>query len=56
LKCLQLVVYDIEAGHAELSVRGADVSDIADHARGRFVYFNDPDGNGWAVQEVPARS
>jgi predicted enzyme related to lactoylglutathione lyase len=56
LKCLQLVVDNIEAAHAELSARGADVSDIADLAWGRFVYFNDPDGNGWAVQEVPARS
>lgn len=49
---LQMVVVDIEAAHAELSGRGVDVSDIQDFPWGRFVFFKDPDGNGWAVQEI----
>ena len=55
LQGLQLVVDDIEAAHAELSGRGVEVSDVQDFPWGRFVFFADPDGNGWAVQEVPAR-
>jgi catechol 2,3-dioxygenase-like lactoylglutathione lyase family enzyme len=53
---LQLVVADIEAAHAELFERGVEVSDIQDFPWGRFVFFKDPDGNGWAVQEVQAKS
>jgi catechol 2,3-dioxygenase-like lactoylglutathione lyase family enzyme len=49
---LQLVVSDIEAAHAELSGRGVDVGDVQDFPWGRFVFFKDPDGNGWAVQEI----
>jgi predicted enzyme related to lactoylglutathione lyase len=52
---LQLVVDDIEAAHAELSGRGVDVSPIQDFPWGRFVFFKDPDGNGWAVQQIPPR-
>lgn len=52
---LQLVVSDIEAARAELVGRGAEVSDIEDFPWGRFVFLADPDGNRWAVQEVPAR-
>ena len=52
---LQLVVSDIEAARAELVERGVDVSDIRDFAWGSFVFFSDPDGNGWAVQQVPPR-
>src|SRR3954451_16112003 len=52
---LQLVVADIEAAHAELSGRGVEVSDIQDFPWGRFVFFKDPDGNGWAVQQIPSR-
>lgn len=55
VKGLQLVVDDIEAAHAELSGRGADVSDVEDLAWGRFVYFSDPDGNAWTVQQIPPR-
>jgi predicted enzyme related to lactoylglutathione lyase len=47
---LQLVVSDIEVAHAELSGRGVEVSDIEDFPWGRFLFFKDPDGNGWAVQ------
>jgi predicted enzyme related to lactoylglutathione lyase len=50
---LQLVVEDIEAAREELVGRGLGVSDIQDFPWGRFVFFSDPDGNGWAVQQVP---
>jgi predicted enzyme related to lactoylglutathione lyase len=50
LKGLQLVVDDIQAASAELSGRGVEVTEITDYPWGRFVYFKDPDGNGWAVQ------
>ena len=52
---LQLVVDDIEAAHAELAGRGVEVSDVQDFPWGRFVFFRDPDGNGWAVQQSPGR-
>ena len=50
---LQLVVADIEAAHDDLSGRGVEVSDVQDFPWGRFVFFSDPDGNGWAVQQLP---
>jgi catechol 2,3-dioxygenase-like lactoylglutathione lyase family enzyme len=50
---LQVVVDDIEAARAELAGRGVAVSDIDDQPWGRFVYFADPDGNRWAVQQIP---
>ena len=56
LKGLQLVVSDFEEARAELSGRGVEVSEIQDFPWGRFVFFSDPDGNAWAVQEVPPRS
>ena len=52
VKGLQLVVDDIETAHAELSGRGVDVGAIQDFPWGRFVFFSDPDGNAWAVQEI----
>jgi predicted enzyme related to lactoylglutathione lyase len=52
---LQLVVPDIEAARAELVERGVDVSEVQVFDWGSFVYFSDPDGNGWAVQQLPAR-
>jgi predicted enzyme related to lactoylglutathione lyase len=52
---LQLVVDDIEAAHDDLSSRGVEVSDVQDFPWGRFVFFTDPDGNGWAVQQIPQR-
>ncbi|HEY8323357.1 MAG: glyoxalase superfamily protein [Ktedonobacterales bacterium] len=55
VKGLQVVVSDIEAAHKELVERGAPVSDIEDLAWGRFIYFDDPDGNHWAVQYIPPR-
>jgi catechol 2,3-dioxygenase-like lactoylglutathione lyase family enzyme len=55
VKGLQMVVADIEAAHAELVARGVDVSEINDLAWGRFVFFADPDGNKWAVQQLLPR-
>jgi catechol 2,3-dioxygenase-like lactoylglutathione lyase family enzyme len=52
---LQLVVPDIQAAHAELVQRGVEVSDVQEFPWGAFVFFSDPDGNGWAVQQVPER-
>jgi predicted enzyme related to lactoylglutathione lyase len=52
---LQLVVPDVEAAHAQLSERGVEVSDVQDFPWGRFVFFSDPDGNRWAVQQIPPR-
>lgn len=52
LKGLQVVVSDIEAAHAHLRERGVEVSDVQDFPWGRFVFFSDPDGNGWAVQQI----
>jgi predicted enzyme related to lactoylglutathione lyase len=50
---LQLVVSDINRARAELVERGVEVTDVQDFPWGSFVFFNDPDGNGWAVQQVP---
>jgi predicted enzyme related to lactoylglutathione lyase len=52
---LQLVVDDIEAARTHLAERGVEVSEITDFPWGRFVFFTDPDGNGWSVQQVPPR-
>ena len=52
LQGLQLVVEDADAAHADLSGRGVEVSDVQDFPWGRFVFFADPDGNRWAVQEI----
>lgn len=55
VKGMLMVVPDIQAAHAELAERGTPVSDIEVLAWGSFVYFDDPDGNHWAVQQLPAR-
>jgi predicted enzyme related to lactoylglutathione lyase len=52
---MQMVVDDIEAAHAELAGRGVDVSDVQVFPWGSFVFFSDPDGNRWAVQQLPPR-
>lgn len=53
---VQVVVDDIEVAHRDLVEHGVDVSPIENLAWGRFVYFADPDGNRWAVQELPPRA
>ena len=55
VKGLQLVVTDIDAARAELVGRGMDVSEVDVQPWGSFVYFSDPDGNSWAVQQLPPR-
>ncbi|HEU0336018.1 MAG TPA: VOC family protein, partial [Gaiellaceae bacterium] len=52
---LQLVVEDVHAARAELVERGVDASEVQEFGWGSFVFFRDPDGNGWAVQQLPAR-
>jgi catechol 2,3-dioxygenase-like lactoylglutathione lyase family enzyme len=54
-KGLQLVVPDIQAARAELVGRGVEVSEVQEFPWGHFVFFNDPDGNAWAVQYIPDR-
>ena len=56
LEGLQLVVDDARAARDELAGRGVDVSDVQDFPWGRFVFFSDPDGNRWAVQEIQAQA
>jgi catechol 2,3-dioxygenase-like lactoylglutathione lyase family enzyme len=53
---LQLVVDDINAARAELMDRGLDVGEVETFDWGSFVFFEDPDGNSWAVQSIPRRS
>jgi catechol 2,3-dioxygenase-like lactoylglutathione lyase family enzyme len=66
LKGLQLVVPDIQKAHAELVERGVEVSDVQKLGENPrpvphpldnvgFVFFSDPDGNGWAVQQISSR-
>lgn len=52
---MQVVVSDIEAAHADLAGRGVEVSEIQDFPWGSFVFFEDPDGNRWAVQQIEPR-
>jgi len=53
---LQMVVTDIEQAHADLAGRGVEVSEIQDLPWGSFVFFEDPDGNRWAVQQIQPRT
>jgi catechol 2,3-dioxygenase-like lactoylglutathione lyase family enzyme len=66
LEGLQLVVSDIDAARAELLERGVEISDVQHFDGGEwkpggagewnsFAFFSDPDGNGWVLQERPAR-
>ncbi len=50
---LQCVIDDADAAREELAGRGVEVSDVDEQPFGRFVYFKDPDGNGWALQQLP---
>lgn len=53
IKGLQLVVDDIEAARAGLAERGVQVSEVSEFPWGKFVFFTDPDGNAWNVQQIP---
>jgi catechol 2,3-dioxygenase-like lactoylglutathione lyase family enzyme len=52
-KGLQVVVDDVEAVRQELSGRGVKTSEVQVHPWGSFIFFSDPDGNSWAVQQLP---
>lgn len=52
---MQLTVADAPAARAELAGRGVAVSDVSEFPWGSFVYFEDPDGNRWALQQLPPR-
>jgi catechol 2,3-dioxygenase-like lactoylglutathione lyase family enzyme len=56
LRGLQVVVDDVEAARAALAERGVEVSEVQDFPWGRFVFFSDPDGNAWSVQQIPDRT
>jgi catechol 2,3-dioxygenase-like lactoylglutathione lyase family enzyme len=56
LRALQAVVVDIEDVDADLTARGVDHSPIDDQPWGRFIYFADPDGNTWSLQQLPVRA
>lgn len=55
LQGLQMVVSDVTAAREELVGRGVEVSEIEDFPWGSFVFFKDPDGNGWSVQQGTPR-
>jgi predicted enzyme related to lactoylglutathione lyase len=55
VKGMQLVAADAEEARAELAGRGVEVSEVQSFDWGDFVYFSDPDGNAWAVQEITNR-
>jgi predicted enzyme related to lactoylglutathione lyase len=55
-KGLQMVIDDAEAARAELLSRGVDVSEVDVQSWGHFLYFADPDGNTWALQQMPPRA
>lgn len=52
---IQVVVADAEAAQRELVRSGVDASDVDIQPWGNFVTFDDPDGNGWILQELPPR-
>jgi predicted enzyme related to lactoylglutathione lyase len=53
LKSIQMVVDDIEQAHERLAQGGVEASEIQDFPWGRFVFFEDPDGNRWSIQQLP---
>jgi catechol 2,3-dioxygenase-like lactoylglutathione lyase family enzyme len=54
-KGLQLVVEDADATRRELAERGLETGEVQDMPWGRFLFFADPDGNSWAIQQLPPR-
>jgi len=52
LRGVQMVVADADAARKELSERGVEVSEVDEQPWGRFVFFADPDGNTWALQQI----
>ena len=56
VKGLQMVVADIHAARAELVSRGLEIGEVEVLQWGSFLYFTDPDGNAWAIQQLPYRT
>jgi len=52
LQGLQVVVEDVDKARAHLVENGIEASAVQDFPWGRFVFFSDPDGNGWALQQI----
>ena len=52
---MQVVVDDVAKAREELVERGVEVSDVQEFPWGRFVFLADPDGNAWALQQIPPR-
>ncbi len=53
LRGIQVVVADAAQARAELVGRGVEATEVDEQPWGKFVYFADPDGNAWALQELP---
>src|SRR3954451_17040838 len=49
---LQVVIDDADAARAALFERGVEASEVQEFPWGRFVFFKDPDGNGWSLQQI----
>ncbi len=54
-KGVMLVTEDVRALREQLAGRGVEVSEVDEQTWGHFVYFSDPDGNSWALQQLPVR-
>ena len=52
---MQVVVADVQAWRDQLTARGVEVGQVEVLAWGSFIYFKDPDGNAWSVQQLPPR-
>lgn len=52
---IQMVVADAEVAREHLLANGVEASEVRDYPWGRFVWFTDPDDNGWALQQLPPR-
>lgn len=53
---IQVVVASADRAREQLRAQNVDVSEVEEFPWGRFVFFSDPDGNGWALQELPPRT
>ena len=54
-KGVMMVVEDVRAERGRLLANGVDVTDVDEQAWGSFVFFADPDGNSWTLQQLPVR-
>jgi len=52
MRGLQVVVDDADAARAHLAQQGIEATDVQEFPWGRFVFFSDPDGNGWSIQQI----